>query len=683
MPEAIPEEDILNIEKELWKNLDSTADELKENTDSLKEQVDNLKGDPKNKTNIANFGQKKPWLTAVEKRRFMNIAKIFSAENLISIKDVIKEQYEKSKMLLKRTGDAVVGAWNKSKSLYNKLKNSWLLKLIAMVGGLVLFWDKIKKTLTDIWNGLDPALKENLTNLTTQILDLFGDVGKFIKECVGNVFGDNGIVAALRDFIRGDMVPLLRGIFRLFTDDSDAREAIVKNEREEWSERSQQAGQKSKYFTIDEFWANRKTETAYMGGMGARVSDRESYIGQVQRMNTSLEEMVAFAQKYPQYSKAIKDAIISGNMESLSDSKLKDFFKENYPELANIDNEVEWETLKSIKEDYKKAFYNTREKAIDKEKYQEMISVIKEPLEQIHESYTDVAKREQLKQQQEAEMRARLEEKSAQEIAEYGSITTSFNKLDAMVNQWKDGIINLGLKIEAEKVIEGIVEHFKNIKTSLTTDASKMVDEVIKDLSTQNGEMLKATMVLNTAAARFSEEKKTISDTFHNLISLQTIGFAEIKKSLEDWIKALSFNMVVDADRAEVKVTTQTGNNISNTNNKNIVNEGNMEEIQATIVVNKADIGSLEQSIQSMNQKQEQQIEELSKQNESLTSIINSLGLFNQSAINVQKGLAEMSKKNTQNGGNIIINNASGRQQSIYSPATLKQAQLVSAIPFQ
>lgn len=679
MPEAIPEEDILNIEKELWKNLDSTADELKENTDSLKEQVDNLKGDPKNKTNIANFGQKKPWLTAVEKRRFMNIAKIFSAENLISIKDVIKEQYEKSKMLLKRTGDAVAGAWNKSKSLYNKLKNSWLLKLIVMVGGLVLFWDKIKKTLTDIWNGLDPALKENLTSLTTQILELFGDVGKFIKECVGNVFGDNGIVAALRDFIKGDMVPLLRGIFRIFTNDSDARDEITKNERESWKQRVEEAQKERR-------WAKVQYEPINFSNLDvdsdvADMSKDKGYATAVHladKANKGQEEIVAFAEAHQEYAKALKDHF--NNIDSLKGSA-KNFREalEKYYGFSNLEDDPTWNTLKNVLEDAD--YIDTKEfraKAIA-----DGLQPLKAKLQEIHEGFSDVNKREEIRAKQEAEMKARLEQKSAQEIAEYGSITTSFNKLDEMVNKWKDGIIELGLKIEAEKVVNAIAEHFKTIKEWVTTDAKELVNKVASSLEDVDIYMVTLHSKLQEAVKNFSEEKSTISDTFHNLISLQTIGFAEIKKSLEDWIKTLSFNMVVDADRAEVKVTTQTGNNISNTNNKNIVNEGNMEEIQATIVVNKADIGSLEQSIQSMNQKQEQQIEELSKQNESLTSIINSLGLFNQSAINVQKGLAEMNKKNTQNGGNIIINNASGRQQTIYSPAILKQSQLVSAIPFQ
>lgn len=678
MPEAIPEEDILNIEKELWKNLDSTADELKENTDSLKEQVDNLKGDPKNKTNIANFGQKKPWLTAVEKRRFMNIAKIFSAENLISIKDVIKEQYEKSKMLLKRTGDAVVGAWNKSKSLYNKLKNSWLLKLIVMVGGLVLFWDKIKKTLTDIWNGLDPALKENLTSLTTQILELFGDVGKFIKECVGNVFGDNGIVAALRDFIKGDMVPLLRGIFKLFTSESDAREGITKSERAGWSQRIEEAQKEERWF---------KNGRKYIRDVGQSedITKRDAQKLSLAQ-NKAFEEVVAFAETHQEYAKALKDYFSNQKALRGTADDLRETLEKHYG-FSDLKEDATWNTLKTILEENELIKMRKtdveRGHRLDSQWYSLNMQNVKDRLQEIHEGFSDESKKEQLREQQEAEMRARLEQKSAQEIAEYGSITTSFNKLDAMINQWKDGIIDLGLKIEAEKVVTAIQETLKNLKGWVATDAKKMTDAAIDALKTQNDYAVKMQGILNVAANKFADEKKTISDTFHNLISLQTIGFAEIKKSLEDWIKALSFNMVVDADRAEVKVTTQTGNNISNTNNKNIVNEGNMEEIQATIVVNKADIGSLEQSIQSMNQKQEQQIEELSKQNESLTSIINSLGLFNQSAINVQKGLAEMSKKNTQNGGNIIINNASGRQQSIYSPATLKQAQLVSAIPFQ
>lgn len=706
---SIPDDEIAQLEATLFENLEEVSDELKDTSGKLNEQVETIKAEKKADANIANSGKKKPWLNGIEKKRFLNIAKIFTNENILSIGKFVKETYDKSKMLIQNVSQKIHQTWDKSKSLYNKVKNSWWTKLILLVGGLVLFWDKIKEAAENIWEGLDPALKANLQDLTSQIVAIFGRVGEGIMERVDMLFGKGGLIAALNDFIRGDVTPMLRSIFNLFRkdvggDDDD----FVKREREAWKERANQAGLNERYVK------NESLKNAYTSVSVASGDYSETHLAKndfsslAPKMNANMEEIVAFAEKYPEYAKAIKDVIQNPKFSELSikdNAKIRELL-ENTTEynLKNLEDSDTWKVLSKLLSEYRGLRYSAAVDADGKMLGSRlMVEPLAKELQGIHENYVSGALAAEKEAKQAAEARTRLQEKAMKDVSEYGAVIANFNKLDEMVSNWKAGIIDIGIKVEANTIVEELKKSLSGVKDWITQDMNVIKEAFKMELEKQtsfNEKIVNAASELSSAmdnnynvvlssTNKWQSEagklikatRKEIKDFFSGISAVQEMGFERVKNTLADWIKNLSLNLEVDAENNVVKVTTEKGDQI--TNNQNIVNQGKLEDIKATISINKADMGSLEDSIRSMNKLQEQQVDELSKQNRALTNILEKMGLFNQSAVSLQQAVAQQSKTTGARPNNFIIGNLQGNAtHPSYTAKVLKDAQFTTAQAF-
>lgn len=725
---GIPESEFAKLERTLWENLEDTSSEMKETSSEMKETSHDLsdytkeivKTDKKEK-NVAGTGKKRPWLTAWEKLRFRNIASIFSFENLKSIKEWSASALSKTKMTIANVGKAVTTGFEKTKSLYHKVKTSWWIKLLALFGALFLFWDKIKETLTNMWNGLDEDTKKNAKAMLDGVLDIFREVGDVIKQSVGNLFGDNGLIAALRDFVKGDVSPMLRSIFSALSEGAGGKtpeQIDYEKYKGDILKKADLAKEENQFIKqSDKFLHRVNTHSGSSSGFVSHweyevtKDERDSLNRNLILVNRALQDIPQagklIAEQFKKHDYAIKDrndfydalrnaaqnfyTDAAGSVETIEFKRLVEAVREARLNITNVGKDAG--KLEAAFENHVKNMANTA--------MGELASGAAEARKAAAEEAARIAAEEATKQ------------KTVKEISDYGKVIASFNKLDEMISGWKEGVLKLGIQINAEEIAKVINEQFSKISEYFQKEvesASQGVKESKETLKTEiEGTTKSITDCLNetTEAAKefrrgVSAEISKVANTFIEQVenfakSAQSAAktlddfildkgdklggtFKEILASQKDFFREvynvfarMTLNPTVEAESAQIEVTTQTGNQIDNSK---------IEDIKATINVNKADLGSLEKSIQNMNVMQKQQVEELTKQNASLTNIVSALGGFNSSAQVLQNTLAQQGNQRAVQAQNIILSSSNEGKANLYSPLALKQSQITTALAF-
>lgn len=701
---AFPESEFVKLEKTLWENLDETSDDLKETSSELSDYTKEIVKVDKKEKNVAGAGKKRPWLTAWEKTRFRNIASLFSFENLKAIKDWSASSLAKTKMTIANVGTAVADGFAKTKSLYHRIKTSWWTKLLLIFGGLFLFWDKIKETLTNMWEGLDEDTKANAKAMLDGVLEIFRDVGNVIKESVGNVFGNNGLVAALTAFFRGDVTPMLRSLFTLLTTtDDDKKEAYS----EEFYKRTEYADKARNAVHVyaqrkDDLTDTRQAEKFNKSMNRVLVAAKEA--GKEDFAKKAIERLAVYDKdRLKEFKKEIeKNKALGLDTNDLAENQLAETLIE-FGELFQ-DTIHEWFTARTTEsaDAYRQIGWDAA-------------GILKKAInEAVAEKPKIQEEAERAKEAERAAAEESLKQKSLQEITDYGKVIASFNRLDEMIAGWKEGVINLGVQIDAKEIAVVLKDQFVKISEHFQRDLVTTMGDSLKTKNIMQEEIEKTT---KTVAERLSSMIRTTDDFTKSLTkeltkisdatSEKLEKFAESAsktvKILDDYLSSnssnisktfdsilvsqrgffreiynifarMTLNPTVEADSAQIEVTTQKGNQIDNSK---------IEDIKATINVNKADLGSLEKSIQSMNVMQQKQIDELSKQNASLTNIISALGGFNSSAQVLQKTLSQQSNQKAATTQNFILSSGSDGKASLYSPLALKQSQITTALAFQ
>lgn len=695
---VFPESEFVKLEKTLWENLDETSDDLKETSSELSDYTKEIVKVDKKEKNVAGAGKKRPWLTAWEKTRFRNIASLFSFENLKAIKDWSASSLAKTKMTIATVGNAVADGFAKTKSLYHRIKTSWWTKLLLIFGSLFLFWDKIKETLTNMWEGLDEDTKENAKAMLDGVLEIFRDVGAVIKESVGNVFGNNGLVAALTDFFRGDVTPMLRSLFTLLTtSDDDKKEAYVKD--------AETRVPFTKHKDYDNFLGDKFKKTHALNISTNKVLKAAEESGKEEIAKEILGRISVWDEdRLNEFEKSVK----KGTVKGLDLNNLADYW------LAQTLLEFGKNFQKAIHTDTLWVAETDQDKATQKQGWDFKYILDTQLQKRIDEKPKIQEEAERALEAERAAAEEALKQKSLQEITDYGKVIASFNRLDEMISGWKEGVINLGVQIDAKEIAIVLKDQFvkiseyfqkdlattmgntlktKNILQEEIEKTTKTVAERLRSMIRTTDEFTKSltkelTKISNTTAEKlekFAESAaktaKLLDDYIANNSSKISNGFDSILASQKDFFREihntfarLVLNPTVEADSAQIEVTTQKGNQIDNSK---------IEDIKATINVNKADLGSLEKSIQSMNVMQQKQIDELSKQNTSLTNIISALGGFNSSAQVLQKTLSQQNNQKAAQPQNFILSSGNEGKSSLYSPLALKQSQITTALAFQ
>lgn len=725
---GIPESEFAKLERTLWENLEDTSSEMKETSSEMKETSHDLsdytkeivKTDKKEK-NVAGTGKKRPWLTAWEKLRFRNIASIFSFENLKSIKEWSASALSKTKMTIANVGKAVTTGFEKTKSLYHKVKTSWWIKLLALFGALFLFWDKIKETLTNMWNGLDEDTKKNAKAMLDGVLGIFREVGDVIKQSVGNLFGDNGLIAALRDFVKGDVSPALRSIFYALSEGAGGDTP----DEQEWKKFKERTLKDVDITKKENQTLDRNVELfPDLQRYGIQnVKDKlegqtlkKEAIDEINKnailLREALKEIPEAGLLFQQQIMKHDETLSKGKFYEILNSTAKQWYQDH--PISGLTESVEFmnaaEALRNIQKNIKTLdmFGEDNRKMLEDYVNSIFESAKKETAEHSAEARKAAAEEAARIAAEEA-----TKQKTVKEISDYGKIIASFNKLDEMISGWKEGVLKLGIQINAEDIAKVINEQFSKISEYFQKEvesASQGVKESKETLKTEiEGTTKSITDCLNetTEAAKefrrgVSAEISKVANTFIEQVenfakSAQSAAktlddfildkgdklggtFKEILASQKDFFREvynvfarMTLNPTVEAESAQIEVTTQTGNQIDNSK---------IEDIKATINVNKADLGSLEQSIQNMNVMQKQQVEELTKQNASLTNIVSALGGFNSSAQVLQNTLAQQGNQRAVQAQNIILSSSNEGKANLYSPLALKQSQITTALAF-
>lgn len=159
---------------QIRENLNSVADTINESIEEQSKDVEKEQENKEEKKKENIIDKEKTSLTAAEKKRFGDIAKIFVTEWLKSIEDIEKVRKRREALVIKKKKEEPkIVKETKAEKKEESKTTSWWKKILAIIGSLgliyYLFKDKIKEYFPGLANFIDTAV-EKVTKFVTDIV---------------------------------------------------------------------------------------------------------------------------------------------------------------------------------------------------------------------------------------------------------------------------------------------------------------------------------------------------------------------------------------------------------------------------------------------------------------------------------------------------------------------------------
>lgn len=618
---ALPVSD--EVIEQLAEDMNSVSDNLNKTSVDLKDSVTVLTKENEIKKNVVDDQKKRPYLTITERKRFSLMSSIFESSFFQKLRDFRDQTLKEKAMTIAKTAMAPVSlAWRAGKSVVKG--ESIFTKILKWLGiGFLiyqLFGDRIK----NFWEHINPAIRQPIENVANRIIGIFEELAGTIKKSIADWFLNGGITNIINDFFGKDVMPALNRIFELFYNSSDNEYVGFWQDVFSLAKNTNLSQEQAKSVT----YRFQRGGDSLVNPMGMRVGSYEKLINDPKRTETE----IASLQKQREEDKEQLNQLNS-LISQLYNSKV---FQKAILSSETISKQAQNATVEQYRTFLDKSVPDWRQQ--DKN--------LAKTLDDI-QKYTQVIDAVRLKESLKSNSQKQLEEDAKKQAA----LTEQLNK---------------ELNPEA-------------IRQSTQAAAVPFIQKMESIVNTLHGDVL--TIDLTKAL------KESISKLTDGLIKNIGDSLNTIKTSVDNWIKntKISLATTVQAKAAEITVTTETGDNIQNATTEieqnNITRQGKIEDIKASININNMNLPSLEQSINDMNEKQRRQITLLESQNKSLSSVLQSMTSFSNSAT------LYFNKISTNNSGKpvtplVMLNTPTTGNSGFYNAATLKNTQSSIASAF-